>query len=275
MVSAGGSFWALLGQLHQIAWPVLTLVYPVHQSILAIESLGKEDDAQWLTYWVIFYSFVELGFERLLSWIPFWYELKLVAVAWLVLPPFRGAAFIYDNYVRRYAGTLTTVKIHTQLNTQQRSILNQMSPEARLTVAAYINENGTEAFDRVVRSAEHEFKRSSPSGTGDSKRHWWSSDKRSPESKRDRSEKKQHFWSGYFSHSDEHHSDRKYGGWSPSRANNWGWDTHFDGGMSRKAEQLMRIRGRRAFKEEQKLELVRQNGGLSTKEDRLRAIKVK
>lgn len=32
--------------------------------------------------------------------IPIWYDVKLLFVAWLVLPQFRGAAFIYDKLVR-------------------------------------------------------------------------------------------------------------------------------------------------------------------------------
>jgi hypothetical protein len=32
--------------------------------------------------------------------IPLWYEVKLLFVAWLVLPQFRGASFIYDRLVR-------------------------------------------------------------------------------------------------------------------------------------------------------------------------------
>lgn len=32
--------------------------------------------------------------------IPIWYDVKLIFVAWLVLPQFRGAAFIYDKFVR-------------------------------------------------------------------------------------------------------------------------------------------------------------------------------
>ncbi|KAF8378033.1 hypothetical protein HHK36_029366 [Tetracentron sinense] len=39
-------------------------------------------------------------FEAVLAQIPIWYEVKLVLVAWLVLPQFRGAALIYERFVR-------------------------------------------------------------------------------------------------------------------------------------------------------------------------------
>ena len=32
--------------------------------------------------------------------IPLWYEAKLLLVAWLVLPQFKGASFIYEKLVR-------------------------------------------------------------------------------------------------------------------------------------------------------------------------------
>ena len=32
--------------------------------------------------------------------IPIWYDVKLVFVAWLVLPQFKGAAFLYNRFVR-------------------------------------------------------------------------------------------------------------------------------------------------------------------------------
>ncbi|KAH0932418.1 hypothetical protein HID58_009535 [Brassica napus] len=81
--------------------PVVMLLYPLYASVLAIESPSKADDEQWLAYWII-YSFLtlsELILQSLLE-IPIWYTAKLVLVAWLVLPQFRGAAFIYNRVVR-------------------------------------------------------------------------------------------------------------------------------------------------------------------------------
>jgi receptor expression-enhancing protein 5/6 len=42
--------------------------------------------------------------------IPIWYDVKLLFVAWLVLPQFQGAAFLYERFVReqikKYRGTV-------------------------------------------------------------------------------------------------------------------------------------------------------------------------
>jgi receptor expression-enhancing protein 5/6 len=67
-----------------------------------MESPTKVDDEQWLSYWII-YSFVtllEMVAEPVLYWIPIWYPVKLLFVAWLVLPQFKGASFIYEKLVR-------------------------------------------------------------------------------------------------------------------------------------------------------------------------------
>ncbi|PIN14546.1 hypothetical protein CDL12_12823 [Handroanthus impetiginosus] len=97
-----GRFWTLLTYLHSMAGPAVMLLYPLYASVVAIETPSKLDDEQWLAYW-IFYSFLtlmEIVLQRVLEWIPIWYDLKLVFVAWLVLPRFRGAAFIYEKFVR-------------------------------------------------------------------------------------------------------------------------------------------------------------------------------
>ncbi|XP_057804828.1 HVA22-like protein e isoform X3 [Salvia miltiorrhiza] len=77
--------WTLLTYLHSLAGPGVMLLYPLYASVVAIESASKVDDEQWLAYWIL---------------IPIWYDLKLAFVAWLVLPQFRGAAFIYEKFVR-------------------------------------------------------------------------------------------------------------------------------------------------------------------------------
>ncbi|XP_055827138.1 HVA22-like protein e [Solanum dulcamara] len=95
-------FWALLTHLHALAGPVVMLLYPLYASVVAIESTSKLDDEQWLAYWILysFLTLMEMLLQPILQWIPIWYEVKLGMIAWLVLPQFRGAAFIYNKFVR-------------------------------------------------------------------------------------------------------------------------------------------------------------------------------
>lgn len=45
----------------------------------AIESPNKDDDTQWLTYWVVYgvFSIAEFFSDLFLSWFPFYYMLKV------------------------------------------------------------------------------------------------------------------------------------------------------------------------------------------------------
>ncbi|ONK72026.1 uncharacterized protein A4U43_C04F14880 [Asparagus officinalis] len=97
-----GEFWNFLGHLNSLAGPTVMLLYPLYASVCAIESPSKVDDEQWLAYWIL-YSFItltEMVAEPILYWIPMWYQIKVAFVAWLVLPQFKGASFIYDKFVR-------------------------------------------------------------------------------------------------------------------------------------------------------------------------------
>ncbi|KAA0057759.1 HVA22-like protein e [Cucumis melo var. makuwa] len=95
-------FWTLVTQLHTLSGPVLMLLYPLYASVVAIESTSKLDDEQWLAYWIIysFLTLMEMVLQPVLEWIPIWYSVKLVFAAWLVLPQFKGAAFLYERFAR-------------------------------------------------------------------------------------------------------------------------------------------------------------------------------
>nr|QDL88596.1 HVA22-like isoform X3 [Cymbidium goeringii] len=97
-----GHFWTFLSHLRSLAGPILTLLYPLYASVRAIESTSKLDDEQWLAYWILysFMTLMEMVAEPVLYWMPIYYEMKLAVVAWLVLPQFRGASFIYERFVR-------------------------------------------------------------------------------------------------------------------------------------------------------------------------------
>eukprot|EP00249_Psilotum_nudum_P010247 c22426_g1_i2 orf=479-997(+) len=137
-----GWFWTTVVRLH---------TFGGYASVKAIESPSKEDDQQWLAYWIL-YSFVallELAAAPLFAWIPLWSTIKLACACWLVLPPFHGAAFLYERFVR---GELLKhqSRLDQKFNERQRRVLQLMSPEARVSVEHYIEDYGTEAFDKLI-----------------------------------------------------------------------------------------------------------------------------
>ncbi len=61
--------------------------------------------SSWLTYWTAYSLFAV--FEKspaafFCSWVPYYPELKLGFVIWLVLPRFQGAARIYDAVIAKW-----------------------------------------------------------------------------------------------------------------------------------------------------------------------------
>ncbi|KAJ1753113.1 ER membrane protein DP1/Yop1 [Coemansia sp. RSA 1807] len=73
--------------------------YAAYASMEAIETPGKEDDAQWLTYWVVFglFNVLEYFTGFLLYWFPFYYLIKLGFLVWLMAPATRGAERLYHS----------------------------------------------------------------------------------------------------------------------------------------------------------------------------------
>ena len=66
------------------------------------------DDSQWLTYWLLsaIITIVERFAGRFLFALPLFAEFKLAFLAWLVVPPFCGAAALYEVGRPRMCATL-------------------------------------------------------------------------------------------------------------------------------------------------------------------------
>ena len=74
--------------------------YPAYKSFKSLQTKKSDDDSQWLTYWIV-YSFVNLSeyILFLFSWIPLYYQFKLIFIIWLAHEKTRGAELIYKNYL--------------------------------------------------------------------------------------------------------------------------------------------------------------------------------
>ncbi|KAG5053342.1 hypothetical protein JHK87_005540 [Glycine soja] len=88
---------------------------------------------------------------------PIWGYLKLMFCIWLVMPMFNGAAYIYENYVRQY---IKNIGRSSNYSEEYKKVLHMMTFDARKAVERYIGRYGPDAFERVVRAAEKESKKS-------------------------------------------------------------------------------------------------------------------
>ena len=71
LVSSEESFHNNL--IHQLLANTVGFLYPAYCSIKALESSVKNDDTQWLTYWVVFafFSVVEYFADFIAGWVGF------------------------------------------------------------------------------------------------------------------------------------------------------------------------------------------------------------
>uniref|UniRef100_A0A0G4FZA3 HVA22-like protein n=1 Tax=Chromera velia CCMP2878 TaxID=1169474 RepID=A0A0G4FZA3_9ALVE len=83
---------------------LVTVVYPLYCSVVCMVN-EKEQEAeklQWLSFWIIHTILRAVEGTVLffaVEYVPLYLELKIVAYLWLMLPHFRGAAWIHDALI--------------------------------------------------------------------------------------------------------------------------------------------------------------------------------
>lgn len=98
--------------LSRIVIVVLGTLYPAYASYKAVKTKNVKEYVKWMMYWIVFAGFicVETFADILISWLPFYYEIKIVFVIWLMAPATKGSSIIYRKF------------IHPQLSKKEESI---------------------------------------------------------------------------------------------------------------------------------------------------------
>ena len=94
-------FFVVFGFLETLVCNLVGFIYPAYMSIKAIDTKDKDDDTQWLTYWVVFALFILLEHLGIDGYIFGYFVLKFTFLIWLLSPFTRGAKVIYENVLTK------------------------------------------------------------------------------------------------------------------------------------------------------------------------------
>ncbi|CAJ1058611.1 receptor expression-enhancing protein 2 [Xyrichtys novacula] len=91
-----------------VSWMISRIVvlafgtlYPAYSSYKAVKTKNVKEYVKWMMYWIVFALFTtaETATDLLLSWFPFYFELKIAFVIWLLSPYTKGSSVLYRKFV--------------------------------------------------------------------------------------------------------------------------------------------------------------------------------
>ncbi|XP_067885301.1 receptor expression-enhancing protein 1-like isoform X2 [Heterodontus francisci] len=86
---------------HRVVRLIFGTLYPAYASYKAVKTKNVKEYVKWMMYWIIFALFTtaETFTDLFLSWFPFYYELKIAFVIWLLSPYTKGSSVLYRKFV--------------------------------------------------------------------------------------------------------------------------------------------------------------------------------
>jgi len=80
---------------------VLGTLYPAYRSYKALKNKDLREHVKWMMYWIVFALFttLETFLDIFLSWFPFYYEIKILFILWVLSPATRGSSLLYKKIV--------------------------------------------------------------------------------------------------------------------------------------------------------------------------------
>lgn len=80
---------------------IFSIIYPAYGSFKAIRNKDIREYLKWIVYWIVFAFFhcFEILSDAILNWFPFYYEIKVIFLIWLLGPSSRGAMKFYKSII--------------------------------------------------------------------------------------------------------------------------------------------------------------------------------
>jgi receptor expression-enhancing protein 1/2/3/4 len=104
-------------------------LYPAYASYKAVKTKNVKEYVKWMMYWIVFacFTFVETFADIFIAWLPFYYEIKILFVLWLLSPATKGASILYRKF------------IHPQLAKREKEIDTYISKASDQGYTALLN----------------------------------------------------------------------------------------------------------------------------------------
>jgi len=115
------------------------MLYPAYASYKAIKTKDAKEYVQWMMYWIVFavYSVVEIFSDTFIGcWFPFYYELKILFMFWMLSPTTRGGSTLYRTF------------IHPTLNKHEKEIDGYLA-DAKIRTGNMVTSWGSRALSYV------------------------------------------------------------------------------------------------------------------------------
>lgn len=125
---------------------VFGTLLPAYRSYKAIKTKNVREYVKWMMYWVIFALFLtcETFADMVLSWLPLYYEVKIIFIIWLLSPATRGSSILYRKFV------------HPRLVKHEKAIDKYLTEAQKNGYAAllHVGKKGlTAAGDTIIKTA--------------------------------------------------------------------------------------------------------------------------
>ncbi|TNN58460.1 Receptor expression-enhancing protein 2 [Liparis tanakae] len=119
---------------HHLAFGTL---YPAYSSYKAVKTKNVKEYVKWMMYWIVFALFTtaETATDLLLSWFPFYFELKIAFVIWLLSPYTKGSSVLYRKFeIDEYIAQAKDRSYDTMMRFGKRGL--NLAANAAVTAAA-------------------------------------------------------------------------------------------------------------------------------------------
>jgi len=92
----------MTGPVYYLVWLVLGTLYPAYESFKAVKSRNAKHYVRWMMYWIVYA--ITTASESLLHpllqfWVPFYSEIKIIFLLYLISSSTRGSSVIYKCWI--------------------------------------------------------------------------------------------------------------------------------------------------------------------------------